>query len=277
MKDERMKVDMNLLKQLRDTTQAPLKDCKEALVESDGDIDKAQSILREKWAAKAAKKSWRETNEGILKFKKIDDKVVWIKLLCETDFVAKNENFHELADLLVDELGKMELPEWDVLNINDIGEDFVKSKLDPIIQDYIIKIWENVSVFDVFVWRGNCYIYTHPGNKVVSLVFYDCKSWGCEEVAKEVALQVAAMDPLYKDIQEIPEEEKEKMREDFKKEFEWSWKPQDIVEKIVEWKLMKSFSENVLTEQLYIRDDSKKMKEIFWDNFLLTSFKRFSI
>ena len=93
-----MNIDINLVKQLRDATFAPLGDCKNALVEAEGDLEKAQEILRKKWIAKAWKKAGRETNEGLIKVAHNNWKTYVLKLLCETDFVAKNETFLGLFD-----------------------------------------------------------------------------------------------------------------------------------------------------------------------------------
>ena len=99
-----MSVDMNLLKQLRDTTFAPLKDCKEALEATNGDLDAAIEWLRKKGAASAAKKADRETNEGAVKTRVVGNTIYAITLACETDFVAKNDHFQQLADTLLDTL-----------------------------------------------------------------------------------------------------------------------------------------------------------------------------
>jgi elongation factor Ts len=87
------KVDINLLKKLRSITNAPLKDCKKALIEANGDLDEAQEVLRKMGAVKAAKKADRETSEGIVRVRKEGDTLVAVQLACETDFVAKNEQF----------------------------------------------------------------------------------------------------------------------------------------------------------------------------------------
>lgn len=97
-------VDMQTLKDLRAITQAPLKDCKDALQESGGDLERAQKILREKGAIKAANKADRATNEGVVMIKQYGDKTVGLKLACETDFVAKNDTFRSLATQIVDQL-----------------------------------------------------------------------------------------------------------------------------------------------------------------------------
>jgi len=99
-----MSVDMKLLKQLRDETFAPFKDCKAALEEANGDLAKAQEALKEKGIMKAGSKADRETNEGIVKVMEKDGRFAGVKLLCETDFVAKNEDFLKLADALLEKL-----------------------------------------------------------------------------------------------------------------------------------------------------------------------------
>jgi len=266
-----MQVDMNLLKRLREITYAPLKDCKDALVQGEGDFDKAQDILREKWITKAWKKADRETNDWIVKVKKIWDKTVWVKLACETDFVSRNENFHELADKIIDLF-------WtytsDINSLSEIDESFLTEKVNPLIQGSIWKIWENIRLLDVFLQNGKSYIYAHPGDKVVAIIYYQ---WDSEETAKEVALQVAAMNPDYLDAESVPQDVVSTMKARFLEEVAWSNKPAEMLEKIVEWKLVKAYSDFVLLEQLYIRDDTKKIKHILPEWFKVLRFVRFSI
>ena len=272
------KVDINLLKQLRQSTNAPLKDCKEALIESEGDFDKAVEILKKKWALKAAKKADRQTNEGIVKVIKEDDVIVGIKLACETDFVAKNDTFMELADkilsLIKDYVKSNNIEK--IEGVDNLPEELKKQIIEELIPEYIGKIWENIRLLDVFVRRGNAYVYAHPGNKVVAVVFYKCNWQDCEQEAKEVALQVAAMSPEYLTKELIPSDILEKIKEEFKAELANSGKPDDIIDRIVQWKLSKWFNEVVLMEQPYIRDDSKLIKDIL-KNIEVEDFIRFSI
>ena len=266
-----MKVDIKLVKQLRDMTKAPFKDVKDALEEAWGDLDKAVEILKAKGAAKAAKKADRETKEGIVKVLETDSWVFGVKLWCETDFVAKNDMFLELADVILQKTawrGEF-FGSWE-----DVPED-LKSELTSLVQEYIGKIGENLKILDLFAIskETSVYVYVHPGNRVVSLVFYK----GDEEVAKEVALQVAAMSPSFKDVASIPKQELEDLRAKFKQELADSSKPDDIVEKIVEGKLAKVFEEMVLEEQPYIRDDTQKMKDVMRDKIEVVEFRRFSI
>ncbi len=267
-----MKIDINLLKQLRQETNAPLKDCKEALIEAEWDIEKAKEILRKKGALKAAKKADRETKEGIVKVKKIDDDtVIGVKLACETDFVARNELFHQLAEKLIDivnSYGK------EFNSLDEFDKEFVNSEIQPLIAEYIWKIGENIRLLDAFLRRGKTYVYTHPGDKVVAIVFYEGDD---ENIAKEVALQVAAMNPQYISVDDVPENVIEEMKKRFKEELKDSWKPEDIIDRIVEGKIKKEFAEIVLLEQPYIRDETKKVKEVVSDKINIKEIKRFSI
>lgn len=266
-----MKVDMNLLKQLRDITFAPMKDCKDCLEEANWDLDLAQELLKKKWLTKAAKKSDRETKEWIVKVKTFNDMTVGIKLACETDFVAKNEMFIELADKVLETVATYAKQ---VDSLVEIDESFINDKVNPLIQDWIARISENIRLIDLFITNKKSYIYLHPGDKLSAIIFYE---WDSTDTAKEIALQVAAMNPEYLDRDSVPAETIQKIKDDFMEEMKSSWKPADILEKIVEWKINKSLSDFVLTEQLYIRDETKKIKDILPAGFKLIGFKRFSI
>jgi elongation factor Ts len=128
------KVDIALLKKLRAMTNAPLKDCKAALLEAGDDLEKAQEVLRQSGALKAAKKADRETNEGIVKVKYVDGTVVAVKLACETDFVAKNEQFISFADKILDTL--LSFNKEEITSLEDLSEE-EKKQLDDIIADTV--------------------------------------------------------------------------------------------------------------------------------------------
>ncbi len=267
-----MKVDMDLLKSLRETTQAPLKDCKDALIEAEGDFDKALIVLKQKGLSKAAKKADRETNEWVVMVKKIWNIIVWIKLACETDFAAKNEWFINLWNSILNILEKYWKP---FQNIDGLDNSVLENQINPTIAESIWSIWENMKLLDAFIKEWNAYVYNHMDmNKLVSVVFYE---WWDESVAKELALQIAAMNPKYKSIEDISVEDRNSLKEKFKKEMEWSNKPADIIDKILEWKLSKEYEDFVLFEQIYIRDDSKKIKHIIPNGFVLKEYIRFAI
>lgn len=262
-------VDIQLLKKLRETTFAPLKDCREALVESQWDFDKALQVLKDKWMSKASKKADRLTNEGIVKVVKNNGRVYWLKLLCETDFVAKNENFHELFDSLMEKIFSVK---DDVDNLDALDSDLA-SELESMVSEFIWKLWENTKIGEIIVSNKNAYVYNHPWNKVASIIYYQ----GDEDVAKELALQVAAMNPEYVSFESVPSDYREELLVKFKEEMKDSWKPENIIDQIIDWKLRKHLSDLVLLEQEYIRDNTKKIKEILNEGFVVDGFFRIAV
>lgn len=265
-----MAIDITLLKKLRDATFAPLGDCKQALEEANGDFDQAQEILRKKGILKAGKKAERETNEGIVKLVQKDGWLAWLKLLCETDFVAKNESFHELADILLD---KILAHKQEITSLETVDAGLLES-LNTTLAEFVGKLAENLKIWDIMLNNKSAYVYNHPGNKVASIIYYEGTDNG---VAKELALQVAAMNPTFCSFDEIPAEQKTVLLDEYRKEMAASGKPANIIEQIVEGKLKKTLGENVLLEQEYIRDGSKKVKDILPADFALKGFVRVSI
>ncbi len=262
-----MSVDMNLLKELRAMTHAPLNDCKKALEESSNDLDGAQDWLRERWALKAAKNADRATHEWIVVIKKIWEQIVWLKLSCETDFVAKNDTFKDLANQIVDIVSTY----WDVTSYEELDQD-KKDELNKVLQDNFVTIGENMQIADVFTSNDNGYIYIHPGDKVAAVVYFD---WD-EDSAKQTALQIAAMSPTYLSVDDVPQTEKDEMKAAFEEEMKDSGKPAEILDNIIAGKLAKKFSEFVLLEQVSIFDDSKKVKDTLWDT-KVTGYVRYAI
>lgn len=268
------KVDIALLKKLRSITNAPIKDCKSALIEANWDIDMAQDVLRKSWALKAAKKADRDTNEWIVKVKKEWEVVVWVKLACETDFVAKNEQFVSFADKILDFLISLDR---NVNSIEDLSDEEMEN-INNIVAEAVSVVWENVKVVDLFrKIDKQSYIYEHPGNKIVWIVSYISTDNNADEIAKELALQAVAMNPDYIKMEDIPTEEYEARKKEFIEEVVASWKPAEIAEKIVQWKLNKYFSWLVLLEQPWIRDESKKVKSLMSKDFELIDIVRYSI
>jgi len=265
-----MSIDMNLLKQLRDTTFAPMKDCKEALDESNGDIAQAEEILRKKGILKAGSKSDRETNEGIVKVAQKDGRLAWLKLLCETDFVAKNEDFVKLTENLLDKL----LMSKKVVKSLEETDSVVLAEMNDMIAAFVGKIGENMKLAEVIVGNEPAYVYNHPGNTVASIIYYE---GGNEDVAKELALQVTAMNPTYLSFDAVPVDYRNSLIAEFAKEMEGSNKPQNIVDQILDGKLKKALAELVLLEQEYIRDGAKKIKEILPADMVVNGYKRMAV
>ena len=189
-------VDMNLIKQLREATFAPLWDCKSALDEADGDIERAKQILKEKGIAKAGKKADRETNEGMIQIVSEWDKTIVLKLLCETDFVVKNDHFQTLFSNI---LNLLKNTAGEIDGFENLPAD-IQTNITDLLTSFTGTIGENVKIGDVLITSEHVYGYNHPGNKVASMVYYT----GDEAIAKKLALQVAAMDPTYLTFDEVP-------------------------------------------------------------------------
>lgn len=266
-------VDMNLLKKLRDASFAPLKDCKEALVEANGDFDAAMEWLKKKGASAAAKKADRETNEGVVKVINDGNRVVGIKIACETDFVAKNDLFIELTQNLLNEVKSYDK---DFASLDQVDE-VAKEKWNALVHEFVGKIGENVKLADAFIRSAKAFVYAHPGDKIVAVVYYQGTGDDAETVAKNVALQIAAMNPDYMSMDHVPAEKVQEVKDAISAELASSGKPADIIEKIVAGRIDKEFSDNVLFEQAAIWDDSKKVKEHIHGKIEINDYKRFAI
>ena len=268
----KMALDINLIKKLRDATMAPLKDVKEALEQNDGDFEKSVAFLKKKWVSQLAKKWDRDTNEWVVRVRQYGDKFVWVQIGCETDFVAKNEAFVELSWKVADVIWNSS--QNDINSAADLNEEN-KAAIDTLLQEYIMKLGENMRLVDAFAKNGQGYAYEHPWNKIAAVMFYD----GDEDhsLAKEVTLQIASMNPQYLSRDHMPSEEIEKLRAEYMKEADDGKKPKDIVEKIVEWRLAKELWDYVLLEQAYIKDSSKTINHLVGDKIKVKHYKRFAI
>lgn len=262
--------NIELLKQLRDITFAPLKDCKEALVEAGDDLEKAQEILKKKGIAKAWTRAERETKEWIVKVAEIGGKIVWLKLLCETDFVAKNENFQALFDSV---LAKVAQSTKEVHVLGDL-EPMIAETIDNEVKEFMGKTGENMAIGGVLVTTEKAFIYNHPGNRVASLIFFE---WGNDEIAKELALQVTAMNPTFVSFDQVDANEIAKLKEEFEAELKAAGKPEAMIAQIVDGKIKKWLADVVLLEQEYIRDGAKKVKEILPADMKVQKFIRMAI
>jgi len=262
--------NIELLKQLREISFAPLKDCKEALAEANDDLTLAQDILRKKGISKAGNRAERETKEGIVKIVEKDGKTVGLKLLCETDFVAKNENFQALFDSVLDKIAEGSKEITALADLDPAVAETVENE----VKEFIGKTGENMKIGSVLVTHKKAFIYNHPGNKVASLIFFE---GGNDEVAKELALQVTAMNPTYVSFDEVDQGQVAQMKEEFGAELKAAGKPEAMIAQIVEGKIKKALAENVLLEQSYIRDESKKIKDILPADMKVIGFIRMAI
>lgn len=188
-----------------------------------------------------------------MKIKQIGDLIVGLKLACETDFVAKNDTFHDLASQIIDIVATYGA----VSDYESLSQE-QKDELNKVLQDNFVTIGENMQIADVFTSSDTGYIYTHPGDKVAAVVYFE----GDEEKAKQTALQIAAMNPTCLSVDDVPQADKDAMKAEFEEEMKDSGKPAEILENIITGKMNKKYSEFVLLEQVSIFDDSKKVKDL---------------
>ena len=253
------------VKDLREKTGAGMMDCKKALQECEGDMDKAVDWLREKGIAKAAKKESRIAAEGLCQIKSEGNVAVMVEVNSETDFVAKNPEFTGFVDYLVDMIVKNDVNTVeDVTALEDGGEtvgDKLVALTAKIGEKLSFRRFEKVTKADDEVFGT----YLHLGGKIGTIIVL---KGGNEEVAKDVAMQAAAMSPIALTRDEVPAEvvEKEKhfITEEVKQTAEG--KPADVIEKMVVGKLEKFFKEVVLVEQAFIKENKISIEKYVKDN-----------
>ena len=276
-------ISMDIIKELRERTGIGIMDCKKALQETDGDMDKAIRLLKEKGAITAAKKNERTVKEGSIGFCINEDKtqVACIELQCETDFVAKNELFINLAK----NISKT------AMNLNDISVDaLLNSKgengetIQAMINEGIQKWGEKTVLADVKVMKTSGFFgtYVHFNNKLVSVVEFDVKPKGkCLEIANQIAMHVASEKPLALNREGIDTEAVKEQKEIFEKQIREQGKPENMIEKILEGKMNSWYSESVLIDQKLFTDNKITIKslidEISKESGYTATIKNFSI
>ena len=266
-----MAVTAQLVKELREMTGAGMMDCKKALVETDGDIDKAVEVLREKGLGKAAKKADRVAAQGLVATKVAEsgDKAAIIEVNAETDFVAKNEDFvgfvQKLNELVL-EGSFASVDEFEASKFN--GDTTVKEEL----TEKIATIGENMNIrrFESLGEAGCVYAsYVHGNGKIAVLVEMKTDAAASEvmELGKDVAMQVASMNPAYNTREDVDADyiarEKEIILKQALNENEQAAKPkpEEIVTKIAEGRLNKQLKEVCLQDQAFVKDSSMTVAE----------------
>lgn len=246
-----MAISATLVKELRDKTGAGMMDCKKALTATEGDLDKAVDWLREKGIAKAAKKQSRIAAEGLVSVLVNGNEAVVYELNCETDFVAKNENFRTLTDkvgnaILNSTASNLE----EALTVELDGK-----TLEDVLVENTAQIGEKISLRRVSrVLKADTAAfgaYTHMGGKIIALTVVEGVD---EESAKDVAMHVAAINPKYLSSEDISEEVIEHERQVLTNEALNEGKPASIVDKMVEGRLNKYLKEICLVNQPFVKD-----------------------
>ncbi|CEH31963.1 elongation factor Ts [Aneurinibacillus migulanus] len=261
-----MAISASMVKELRERTGAGMMDCKKALQEADGDMEKAVDILREKGIAKAAKKSDRVAAEGLTSVETQGNVGVIVEVNSETDFVAKNENFQSF----VKEISEHLLSQRPVNVEEALGQAFkgAGASLQEVLNEKISTIGENMNIrrFEILEKAdGNLFgHYLHMGGRIGVLI--ELANTTNEELARDLAMQIAAAKPTYVKRDEVDASELDREREVLTAQALNEGKPENIVQKMVEGRLNKYYEEVCLVEQTFVKDSDKKVKDLLKAN-----------
>jgi elongation factor Ts len=239
------KISASMVKELRERTGLGMMECKAALVEAEGDIEKAIDDLRKASGLKAAKKAGRTAADGVVRVRVAEDNsyAVVVEVNSETDFVARDDNFLGFVDTVLDKAFADKQTDVAVLMEGDL-----ESKREALVQ----KIGENISVRRVMVAEGAVVDgYVHSNNRIASLVSLTA---GDAELARDVAMHVAAVNPRVAKPEEMPQEELDREKEIIMAQPDMEGKPQEIKEKMAGGRIKKYLSENSLVEQAFVKN-----------------------
>ena len=264
------------VKDLREKTGAGMLDCKKALDACNGSIEEAINWLREKGTIKAAKKSDRIAAEGLSQIFINKNKAVVLEVNCETDFVAKNDEFKEMTDKIGNAILNSSINEFeDVLKLDVNGE-----TVEELIIGLTAKLGEKISFrrFKVVTKNDteNFGSYIHMGGRIASLITIE---GGNEEIAREVAMHAAAMRPLYLNSSEVPANVLEKEKEIMKQELLNEGKPADKIDNILVGKVKKYYEDVCLENQIFVKAENKETVSKYLENngAKLLSMTRFEV
>ena len=273
-----MAITASQVNELRKKTGAGMMDCKKALVEADGEMNSAIDFLRKKGQKVAAKRGDNEANEGFIIADSKGSTGYILQLNCETDFVAKNEDFRKFVQSIM-ELGISN----DVSSAADLKKLQYDDKLS--VEDKIIEqtgvIGEKLDLSNFSkINAAHVVAYNHPGNQLATLVGYNKAGKNIEDASQQVAMQVAAMNPVALKKEGIPQDVVDHELQVGKDQAIEEGKPADLADKIAQGRLKKFFKENTLLSQAFVRDNKisveKYLKSIDSD-LTVTEFKRFSL
>ena len=268
-------ITTNMVKELREATGAGMLDCKKALTETNGNMEEAITWLREKGISKAAKKQTRIAAEGLAKAKVEGNKAVIVEVNSETDFVAKNPEFTGLVDLIATAILSS-----NVKTVEEVMKLEVEGNtIENVIIDKTATIGEKLSFrrFELVEKEDNQVFgtYSHMGGKIVTLAVLEGTD---EEVAKDVAMQIAAMRPLYLDKDSVPTERVEKEREILTEQAENEGLDANKLPMIVNGRLNKFYEEVCLLDQGFVKENKMKVsKYVESKNMKVLSFVRYEV
>ena len=254
------------VKELREKTGAGMMDCKKVLTETDGDMEKAMELLRERGIAKAAKKSDRVAAEGLVDCYISEDGKVGaiVEVNSETDFVGQNEEFKTFVMDVAKQVAEKNPANVEELLAQESITEAGKT-VQEVLTDKIAKIGENMNIrrFERFESTGLVEKYIHGDGKIAVLVDF---AKGDKAIAKDVCMQIAAAKPEYLKREDVPAERVEKEMEILKAQAMNEGKPAEIAEKMVQGRLGKFYGEICLVEQDFVKDSDKKVSKVLEEN-----------
>ncbi|MCI8370544.1 MAG: elongation factor Ts [Clostridia bacterium] len=267
--------------ELREKSGAGMLDCKKALIDADGNMEKAAELLRERGIAKAVKKEGRIAAEGAVGAYVCEacGVGVLLEINCESDFVSRGDKFQGIVKDIAKVVAENKPADIDALNACKFEGGTVKEY----ITNQTAIIGEKISLrrFAIYETKGKIETYIHMGGKVgVMVEAVDCNA-GCAETLHDVALQIAASNPAYLVESDVPADviakEKEIMLVQMQNDPKNAKKPKEILEKIIDGKMGKYYSENCLMEQPFVKDDSQKVSQVIGNKFKVVRFTRFEM
>lgn len=271
-----MSITAAQVNELRKITGAGMMDCKNALVESNGDMEQAIDILRKKGQKVAAKRADREANEGVVVSNTSKDNTyaALVMVNCETDFVAKNQDFIKYAHSILDLAIANKSTDADAVKALSLNGRSVADTL----TDQTGIIGEKIDMGAFYkIEAGFTAAYIHPGNRLATIVGFNKAAQGLEQIGREIAMQIAAMDPVAIDEADVPQEVIQREIEIGMEQARNEGKPEAMLEKIARGKLSKFYRESTLLNQDFIRDNKKTVRQYLQEcdkELTVTAFKR---
>lgn len=257
-----MSIDIEQIKKLREMTGVSMTACKSALEEANGDLEEAVTVLRKKGEAKAADRAGRSTSQGAIAIRIEGNKAAMVHLGCETDFVARGDDFLGVVNSLVDKLLK--------------GEIKPEDREVPEVKDAVLRCGENIQIENMALVEGEVLgDYVHSNKKIGVIVVLE---GGNSALAKEIAMHAAATNPEVVSPDQVPQELVDKEKEIWAEQLQKEGKPAEVLDKIMMGKEKKFREENALTMQPFVKDPSKTVAQIAADGgATVKSFVRFAI
>ena len=264
-------ISAKTVKELRDKTGVGMMDCKKALDETDGDMQKAMEYLRKKGAALAAKRAEREAREGVIVVRINDsaDAGVILELNCETDFVARGDDFTGFAETIAQTALEGGIDSAENMMKVSLGKAYGDESVEDAVKTMTGKLGEKIDLkrLEYIKTEGGLVAgYVHPGSKLGSMV--DVVGENTPEsvvFAKDIAMQVAAASPIVVERSNVPDDYIEKEKEIYRQQALGQGKPEQFVDKIVTGRLEKYYQEVVLLEQSFIKDSNAKVQDVLRD------------